>query len=100
MANETPTTDGVVVEPCATLEVHIFARYAGQAGFDWDNMHGHDVHDLDSLIEALWVMYGEPICKGDFSRDKGDPVAEVPPRWRPFTPDERSEITKIRAAAS
>jgi hypothetical protein len=52
-------------------------------------IYGSPVHDIDSLVNALWQLHGQPIAKGHFSCDRQTKC------WRPFDAD---ELGKIEAA--
>jgi len=57
-------------------------------------MYPYDVHDDESLVDALWSMYGETISTRNCSREKADLVKGTKAFWRPFSPDERLTINE------
>lgn len=54
-------------------------------------IHGADIHDVDSLEDALWTLWGDVISRGDFSYVDG--------KWTPFTRFDKNDIaTALREA--
>ena len=94
MRREMSTGNGVEIERCAPLDAHVFGLRSG-GGLKFKDMYPYDVHDDDSLVEALWSMYGKTISTRDFSREKADPIKGMGAFWRPFNPDERRKINGI-----
>ena len=68
---------------------------AAIAVLKFKDMYPYDVHDDDSLVDALWSMYGETISTRKFSREKADPIKGMSAFWRPFNPDERRKINGV-----
>ncbi len=73
MRREMPTDQGVEVERCGPLDAHVCGLRSG-GGLKFKDMYPYDVHDDDSLVDALWSMYGETISPRNFSREKVDPT--------------------------
>jgi hypothetical protein len=94
MRREMPAANGVEIERCGPLDAHVFGLRSG-GGLKFKDMYPYDVHDDESLVDALWSMYGEPISTREFSREKADPIKGTKAFWRPFSPGERQTVDDV-----
>ena len=97
MRSEMPHGWGVALEWCGgKVDAHIFDARMGGQGFTHDGVYGHDVHDDESLVEALWAEYGDKISSRTYSGEKTTPDAKT--TWRGFDDKERANIKLLREA--
>src|SRR6266446_3443630 len=90
MRREMPTDQGVEIERCGPLDAHVCGLRSG-GGLKFKDVYPYDVYDDDSLVDALWSMYGETISTRKFSREKADPIKGTRAFWRPFNLHQRRE---------
>lgn len=98
MRDDTPAPHNVVIQGCTTLGEPVVALSDHQPGgfIRLDSVskpgralycgpsYGADVHDFESLAEALWERYAQVISEGRFSfRNR---------TWHPFDQAERAKL--------
>jgi len=100
LRDEAPAGRCAVIDPCGTAEkliittldsehppadtVVLHSPWGGHRALYTYRIDQQDIHDLDTLADALWEQFGDEITAGHFSFENN--------RWRPFSAIERQQI--------
>jgi hypothetical protein len=81
-----PPGRGVRIQWCGNIRAYVATSMPFVDGLEWD-VQGCDPNNLETLVDALWQLYGSFIMAGEYSID--DYV------WHPLTSDETSTIEDL-----
>lgn len=85
-----PPGRGVRVQWCGNIRAYVATSMPFVDGLAWD-VQGCDSNNLETLVDALWQLYGSFIMASEYSIDEF--------AWRRFTSDEITIIERLVDAA-